>query len=115
MLSKDRTFYDLCRKYKYYYKSYKEVEKLEGIYWSKYVQEAYKEVKEKLDEVENEIMHYILNHIINENSMVKICRDRIDDRFPLTKSNMKTKVIIYDDDFADKIDEYLNKYRRFWY
>ena len=64
MLSDNRRFYDLCRKYKYYYQAYREVEKLKDIYWSKYITDAYNEVKSKLDKTEDEIIFAIFHELL---------------------------------------------------
>ena len=80
MLSDNRQFYDLCRKYKYYYQAYKKIEHLKDIYWSKYIIDAHNEVKSKLDETENaiifaifyellgDVIHYDVNRVFKDNS-----------------------------------------------
>lgn len=102
MLSNDREFYDLCRKYKYFYKSYKEVEKLKEVYWSKYVQEAYKEVKSDLDNIEKEIIDLVLDELLG-GSNITIERDiEVNEMFDSSKPYVKgINVIISDDNFAN--------------
>ena len=109
MLSDNREFYDLCRKYKYFYNAYKEVEKMKDIYWSKFIQKAYKDVEKQLKEVEDEIISLVLNEIIDEESTIQIKRDvvqrwDIDMHVPTNY-----RVIIYDNDFVKKMEKYLNK------
>ena len=76
MLTKDRKFYDLCRKYKYYYKAYQEVSKLKDVYWSKYTQEAYKEVEKKIEETEKEMMHCFFDSLNLQPRTININIDR---------------------------------------
>ena len=66
MLSDNRQFYDLCRKYKYYYQAYKKIEYLKDIYWSKYILDAYKEVKSELEKTENEIIFAIFYELLGD-------------------------------------------------
>lgn len=53
----DRTLYDLCRRYQYYWRAYQKVKPLQDIYWSKYLKQTHDEIKEKLDEVTEDIMY----------------------------------------------------------
>ena len=109
MLSEDRKFYDLCRKYKYYYKSYQEVAKLKDIYWSKYIQEAYNEVSKDLKDVENEIIFLIFDKLFDE-KYVQINK---------VMNNYAVDVEVRGEAFIEKLKEYIEikhgmSTNRFW-
>lgn len=112
MLSKDRKLYDLCRKYKYYYKAFKEIEHLKNVYWSKYIQEAYKDAKQKLEDIEKEIKYLVFDDLIGDNSRVDFERDVQNihswnmGSVPIVKG---LKVTLYDELFVKELEEYLNK------
>ena len=72
MLCENRNLYDLCRRYVYYYKAYNEFKKLNQIYWSKSMKYAYDDLKEKLGEVENQIIILILDTLIPDDAYVEI-------------------------------------------
>lgn len=78
MLCENRKFYDLCRKYKYYYRAYLEVEKLKDIYWSKYIQESYKEVEEKIKNIEKEMIFLIFDEYLGKEFKVTSKKERKD-------------------------------------
>ena len=80
MLCENRKFYDLCRKYKYYYKAYLEVEKLKDIYWSKYIQESYKEIEEKIKNIEKEMICLIFDEYFGKDFWVTSKKERQDMR-----------------------------------
>lgn len=113
MLSDNRRFYDLCRKYKYYYQAYREVEKLKDIYWSKYIIDAYNEVKSKLDETEDEIIFTIFYELLGDVTHYDVKRTL--DNEPLAVWSMPTKVISEDvtiynkQKFNNKLKKYVEK------
>lgn len=108
LLSKNRDFYDLCRKYKYYYNAYKEIERMKKIYWSKFIQEAYKDAKNELDNIENEIIQLILMELVNEPSKIEIKRND-------KQCGINYHVVVYDNYFVEKMKEYVNNMNRSFY
>ena len=63
-LNEDRTLYDLCRKYKYYYTAIQELRKVNGKYWNKHLQLALEEAEDNLTDVTDEITYNILHKYI---------------------------------------------------
>lgn len=63
-INENRELYDLCRKYKFFYKQHEEIKHLDKCYWSKYIREAYKESEQNLNNVTKEIIKLILNDFI---------------------------------------------------
>lgn len=112
MLSDNREFYDLCRKYKYYYQAYRKIEKLKDIYWSKYIIDAYNEVKSKLDKTENEIIFAIFHELLGDVTNYDVKRTL--DNEPLAIWSMP-KVIAEDvtiynkQKFNNKLKKYVEK------
>ena len=61
-INNDRTLYDLCRKYKYYYKQYQDVQPLKDKYYSKYLYQAYLEAENNLNKILMEIIYCIFEN-----------------------------------------------------
>ena len=61
-INNDRLLYDLCRKYKYYYKQYQDIQPLKDKYYSKYLYQAYLEAENNLNKVLMEIIYYIFEN-----------------------------------------------------
>lgn len=115
MLSDNREFYDLCRKYKYYYQAYKKIEHLKDIYWSKYIIDAYNEVKSELDETENEIIFAIFYELLGDVTNYDVNREF--DTKPLAVWSMpkviKEDVTIHNKQkFNNKLKQYVEKMNR---
>lgn len=111
MLSNDRKLYDLCRKYKYYYKAYQKIKPLKEVYWSKYLEEAYDEVENELENIENEIIFLIFDNVIDEWSTIQIDRDVIK-RYDLNRAFVHNlRVSVYDSDFVDLMKKYMDNRR----
>ena len=56
----DRRLYDLCRKYKYFYRKYTSLKKVNDEFYDKDVKNAYVKVKTDLDEIRRELVAEIL-------------------------------------------------------
>ena len=65
-INENRELYDLCRKYKFFYKQHEEIKHLEKCYWSKYIREAYKESEQNLYYVTIDIIKLILDEFIHD-------------------------------------------------
>ena len=65
-INENRDLYDLCRKYKFFYKQHEEIKKLDTCYWNKHIREAYKKSERDLNNVTKEIIKLILNDFIYE-------------------------------------------------
>ena len=63
-INENRDLYDLCRKYKFFYKQHEEIKKLDTCYWNKHIREAYKKSERDLNNVTKEIIKLILNDFI---------------------------------------------------
>ena len=61
-INNDRILYDLCRKYKYYYKQYQDVQPLKDKYYSKYLYQAYLEAENNLNKILMEIIYCIFEN-----------------------------------------------------
>ena len=81
MIFEDREFYDLCRKYKYYYKAYQEFSNLKNIYWSQYMRDAYKDLEKKLSKVEEEMINCMLDSMISTTDTINIQSNVIEPDF----------------------------------
>ena len=77
-INENRELYDLCRKYKFFYKQHEEIKHLDKCYWSKYIREAYKESEQNLNDVTKEIIKLILNDFIDDGG-VNISQDVLTD------------------------------------
>lgn len=111
MLSENREFYDLCRKYKYYYNAYKQVEHLKDIYWSKYIRDAYKEVEFELQKVEDEIIFKIFEKILGKYPKIEVERIH-DDRFwgeYGIPNVIGEKIILDEPKFCEYVQKYIKK------
>lgn len=65
-INENRELYDLCRKYKFYYKQHEEIKHLDKCYWSKYIREAYKESEKNLYYVTIDIIKLVLDEFIHD-------------------------------------------------
>lgn len=110
MMSDDRKLYDLCRKYKYYYKAYQEVKHLEDVYWSKYLKKVFDEVVDKLEEVENEIIFLIFSELMGERIVMDIDVDYMykygsDKKIPV---DFKLNIEGINEEFVHKLLDYVD-------
>lgn len=109
MLSDNRKFYDLCRKYKYYYNAYQKIKHLEDIYWSKYLKEAYDEVEQNLKDIEDEMVFLIFEELMGgyieaDFEAEYMRRYDLNHKVPV---NFKIKINGTDEKFANKLLEYI--------
>ena len=107
-INNDRTLYDLCRKYKYYYKQYQDVQPLKDKYYSKYLYQAYLEAENNLNKVLMEIIYYIFENT-GALKNVTITSDN-PDRIPTFDSVLfaqkpSNKTIIHGTEFAEIMTE----------
>ena len=65
-INENRELYDLCRKYKFFYKQHEEIKHLDKCYWSKYIREAYKESEQNLYNVTIDIIKLVLDEFIHD-------------------------------------------------
>ena len=65
-INENRDLYDLCRKYKFFYKQHEEIKHLDKCYWSKYIREAYKESEQNLNDVTFKIIELVLDEFIHD-------------------------------------------------
>ena len=65
-INENRELYDLCRKYKFFYKQHEEIKHLDKCYWSKYIREAYKESEKNLYYVTIDIIKLVLDEFIHD-------------------------------------------------
>jgi hypothetical protein len=110
ILSENREFYDLCRKYMYFYKAYNEMKKVNEKYWTKSINYAYEDIELKLEYIEKQIMNCLFSLIIPEDAKIEIEADVVCDffdigvRFP----KVEKRTIVHSSDFSNCIEEYLN-------
>lgn len=75
-LNDNKKLYDLCRRYKYFYKKYDEIKHLEKCYWSKYIKDAYQEAVTDLDDCTLEIIELVLGEFCsNYNTSIECTND----------------------------------------
>lgn len=109
MLSENREFYDLCRKYKYYYNAYKKIEPLKDVYWSKYLKEAYDEVEQNLKDIEDEMVFLIFEELMGgyieaDVEAEYMRRYDLNHKVPV---KFKIKINGTDEKFANKLLDYI--------
>lgn len=63
-INENRELYDLCRKYKFFYKQHEEIKKLDSCYWNKHIREAYKKSERDLNDVAFKIIELVLSEFI---------------------------------------------------
>lgn len=113
---KDRKLYDLCRKYKYYYKAHEELRKLDEIYWNKHLRKAFNDSERQLKEVTDEIEYEMAKRMrllndgsctINNNTEpIYSC----DGKYVAIRRCKPKSVEITSDYFADKFSKLLHRY-----
>ena len=115
-INDDRTLYDLCRRYKYYYNACESLKKVDSKYWNKHLRKAYKDAQNQLEDTTKRIIMLVLSEFIDPHTSVSIDVDvpycdsysRFGKRF-MTKGI--TTVSITDERFA----EYVKKLIELWH
>lgn len=109
ILSENREFYDLCRKYVHFYKAYNEMKKVNEKYWTKSINYAYEDIELKLEYIEKQIMNCLFSLIIPKDTKIEIEGDLVCDffdmgvRFP----HLEKRTIVYSSDFSNYMEDYL--------
>lgn len=57
----DRRLYDLCRKYKYFYRKYTSLKKVNDEFYDKDVRNAYFKAQDELDDIRDDIITVLLS------------------------------------------------------
>ena len=104
IINNDRTLYDLCRKYKHFYKQYHEIRKVNQQFYNPHLQKAYQESEMELNGILIEILHFLLKNTGALES-VKIIKgepsfiESMNGRIPIMKPASET--IVYGTEFAE--------------
>ena len=102
-LNEDRYFYDLCRRYKYYYNAYKKIGEVDKIYWDKDLKKAYDNARDKL----NDTVLKMVMLIFIESGLVRDFKTVVENPnayltfLGKVESKGDTKSIIYGREFAE--------------
>lgn len=67
-----REFYDLCRRYKYEYKTYLQKKEVDDKYSNKWTSDVLKEQVDKLSEITNEMLEYLLGDVVIHSRRVDV-------------------------------------------
>ena len=62
----DRRLYDLCRKYKYFYRKYTSLKKVNDEFYDKDVRNAYFKAQDELDDIRDDIITVLLSPYLRE-------------------------------------------------
>lgn len=109
-INKNRNLYDACRRYKHFYKQYKEIEKLEKAYWSKYIQKAYRESEHELKQATLDIVKALFGKpFVNIHETIEM--DYIGSVRDMKMETHDPRVVLLFDLLQDPICEY-NRRRR---
>lgn len=113
-INKDRTLYDLCRKYKYYYNACKSLKEVDGRFWNKHLMKAYKDAQEELDDVTRRIILLSISEFIHPHTSVNIETEAPYDLMTdmgrigkYYKTRQLSTVTIVDNEFAKYVKELL--------
>lgn len=107
MMMTDRKLYDLCRKYRYFYRKYSTLKEVNDEFHDKNIRSAYVDAKNELEEIHKEIIAEVLYPYLNN---VEIEVDApYDDRWfnPFINRRCDYTTTIKDKGFADMVNEVL--------
>lgn len=116
----DRRLYDLCRKYKYFYRKYTSLKKVNDEFYDKDVRNAYVKAQDELDDIRDDIITVLLSPYLRG---VEINCDVPTDggwfnsefvRNPFVNCSQKYSTTIDGKKFADLINMVLINSRRFY-
>jgi hypothetical protein len=118
-INENRDLYDLCRKYKFFYKQHEEIKKLDTCYWNKHIREAYKKSERDLNNVTKEIIKLILKDFIYDGGVEIKCERPFDEGFacwgdsrmrrvPFPYKCVDSEVIFHSEKLATIIKEIIN-------
>lgn len=108
ILSENREFYDLCRKYVHFYKAYNEMKKVNEKYWTKSINYAYKDIELKLEYIEKQIMNCLFSSIIPKYTKIEIEQDLRCNYFDMRMRSVGKRTIVHSTEFSNCIEEYLD-------